>query len=73
VVSGERSQTVLKRINALIKDTLRTPFEGLGKPKPLKADLSGYWSRRVDSEHRQVYEVTETDIVIIACRFHYEE
>ncbi|MFQ5592600.1 MAG: Txe/YoeB family addiction module toxin [Anaerolineae bacterium] len=69
----EKDRRLLKRINALIKDTLRTPFEGLGKPKPLKADLSGYWSRRIDSEHRLVYEVTETDIVIIACRFHYEE
>ena len=69
----EKDRRLLKRINALIKDSMRTPFEGLGKPKPLKADLSGYWSRRINSEHRLVYEITETDIVIIACRYHYEE
>jgi len=69
----EKDRRLLKRINALVKDSMRTPFEGLGKPKPLKADLSGYWSRRINSEHRLVYEITETDIVIIACRYHYEE
>lgn len=67
----EKDRQLLKRINQLLKDTLRTPVEGLGKPEPLKADLSGYWSRRINSEHRLVYGVTQTDIVIISCRFHY--
>jgi toxin YoeB len=67
----EKDRQLLKRINQLIKDGLRTPFEGLGKPEPLKADLSGYWSRRIDDEHRLVYGVTKTDLVIISCRYHY--
>lgn len=67
----ERDRQLLKRINQLIKDTLRTPFEGPGKPEPLKADLSGYWSRRINDEHRMVYGVTKTDLVIISCRYHY--
>ncbi len=67
----EKDRQLLKRINQLIKDTLRTPFEGLGKPEPLKADLAGYWSRRINDEHRLVYGVTGTDLVIISCRYHY--
>jgi toxin YoeB len=67
----EKDRPVLKRLNQLIKDTVRTPFEGLGKPEPLKADLAGYWSRRITDEHRLVYGVTGTDLVIIACRHHY--
>ena len=67
----EKDRQLLKRINQLIKDTLRTPFEGLGKPEHLKADLSGYWSRRINDEHRLVYDVTKTDLVIISCRYHY--
>lgn len=62
---------LLKRINLLIQDILRTPFEGIGKPEPLKADLTGYWSRRVNDEHRLVYSATETEVVIVACRYHY--
>ena len=69
----EKDRQLLKRINQLIKDTLRTPFEGLGKPEPLKADLSGYWSRRINDEHRLVYGVTKTDLVIFSCRYHYTE
>jgi toxin YoeB len=68
----EKDRRLLKRINALIKDTLRSPFEGLGKPEPLKADLSGYWSRRIDNEHRLVYSVRSDQLVIIACRYHYD-
>ncbi len=60
----------LKRINALIKDTIRNPFEGLGKPEPLKSELSGYWSRRITSEHRLVYRSSNTALVIISCRYH---
>jgi toxin YoeB len=69
----EKDRPLLKRINQLLKDTLRTPFEGLGKPEPLKADLSGYWSRRINDEHRLVYGVTQTDLVIISCRYHYAQ
>jgi toxin YoeB len=61
----------LKRINALIKETSRTPFEGTGKPEPLRNELSGWWSRRIDQEHRLVYRVTETALEIIQCRLHY--
>jgi toxin YoeB len=67
----EKDRQLLKRINQLIKDALRTPFEGLGKPEPLKADLAGYWSRRINDEHRLVYGLTDTDLVIISCRYHY--
>jgi toxin YoeB len=63
----------LKRINALIKDTIRNPFEGLGKPEPLKSELSGYWSRRITSEHRLVYRSSNTALVIISCRYHYHK
>lgn len=61
----------LKRINALIKDIGRQPFEGLGAPEPLKHGLSGYWSRRIDREHRLVYKVTDDTIFIVQCRYHY--
>lgn len=67
----EKDRQLLKRINQLIKDTLRTPFDGIGKPEALKADLSGYWSRRINDEHRLVYEVRKTELVIISCRYHY--
>jgi toxin YoeB len=50
---------------------MRSPFEGIGKPEPLKADLTGYWSRRINDEHRLIYSATATEIVIIACRYHY--
>lgn len=64
---------LLKRINTLIKDTLRSPFDGVGKPEPLKANLSGYWSRRITAEHRLVYGVDAHEITIISCRFHYPQ
>ncbi|MGF1499016.1 MAG: Txe/YoeB family addiction module toxin [Elainellaceae cyanobacterium] len=63
---------LLKKISALIKDIQRSPFDGLGKPEPLKANLSGYWSRRINSEHRLVYEIKDDSIVIVACRYHYQ-
>jgi len=59
------------RIVKLIKDIERDPFVGLGKPEPLKHDLAGLWSRRITDEHRLVYKVTEAEIVIVSCRFHY--
>jgi toxin YoeB len=62
---------VLKRINALIKDISRQPFGGIGDPEPLKHHWSGYWSRRIDLEHRLVYKVSDGEIVIVQCRYHY--
>jgi toxin YoeB len=61
----------LKRINALIKNIIREPFSGLGDPEPLKHHWSGYWSRRIDREHRLVYKVTDTATIIVQCRYHY--
>lgn len=64
---------LLKRINQLIADIDRNGHEGIGKPEPLRSDLSGYWSRRINSEHRLVYRIDEDDTVhVVACRFHYE-
>ncbi len=62
---------VLRRLNELIKAAARDPFEGIGKPEPLRHQLQGYWSRRISDEHRLVYTVSEDDLIIIACRFHY--
>ena len=64
-------RNLLKRVNLLIQDALRSPFEGLGKPEPLKANLAGYWSRRINDEHRLVYRTTAKKPHIIACRYHY--
>jgi len=69
----ENDPKLLKRINELIKDTKREPFKGLGKPEPLKVDLAGYWSRRINDEHRLVYGVSAAELVIISCRFHYHK
>ena len=66
-----QDRKTLKRINKLIIDTQRTPFKGIGKPEPLKENLSGFWSRRIDDTHRLVYAVDENEITIIACRYHY--
>ena len=67
---GQDKKTI-KRINKLINETKRSPFEGIGKPEPLKENLSGFWSRRIDETNRLVYAVTETHLTIISCRFHY--
>ncbi|MCK5171536.1 MAG: Txe/YoeB family addiction module toxin [Bacteroidales bacterium] len=64
---------MLKKINDLIKDIQRNPYEGIGKPEPLKYDLSGYWSRRIDREHRLVYKVDENEIRIYSCKYHYDK
>ncbi len=61
-----------RKIIALIKDIQHTPFSGLGKPEPLRHELQGYWSRRINDEHRLVYKVTDDDIIIAACKYHYE-
>ena len=67
----QQDRKLLKRINQLIQEILRTPFEGIGKPEPLRGDLSGCWSRRINDEHRLVDIVKAQDITLLACRFHY--
>ena len=66
-----RDRKTLKRINRLIEAVKREPFSGIGKPEPLKENLAGFWSRRIDESNRLVYVVEETDLVIISCRYHY--
>ncbi len=61
----------LKRINRLINETLRDPIAGIGNPEPLKHELKGFWSRRIDREHRLVYTYTEKELLIVGCRYHY--
>ena len=68
-----QDRKTLKRINLLIKDISRSPFEGLDKPEPLKGTLTGFWSRRIDEENRLVYVVEEKVIILISCRGHYED
>ena len=67
----QNDKKVLKKINKLIKEIMKDPFEGAGKPEPLKFDLSGFWSRRIDQEHRIVYRVEKNDLHILTCRYHY--
>lgn len=67
----ETDKATLRKLNALIKECRRHPFEGTGKPEPLKGDLSGFWSRRIDREHRLVYRATPTALEIVQCRYHY--
>ena len=62
----------LKKINELLKDIARNPFSGLGKPEPLKHKYSGFWSRRIDDEHRLIYKCENDEIQIVKCRFHYD-
>ena len=62
----------VKRINKLLKDISRTPFSGIGKSEPLKHKYSGFWSRRIDSEHRLIHKYEEDEILIFKCRFHYD-
>lgn len=64
-------KVILKRVNLLIKDIIREPFAGIGKPEPLKHGLSGFWSRRITDEHRIVYKVTAEDLQIAQLRYHY--
>ncbi len=67
----KNDKKILKRINKLIKEISRAPFEGIGKPEPLKHSLSGCWSRRINDEHRIVYAVEGKTIIVIQCRYHY--
>lgn len=66
-----QDKKTLKRINKLIIDTERSPFEGIGEPEPLKENLSGFWSRRIDDTNRLVYVVDDNALTIISCRYHY--
>jgi toxin YoeB len=68
----QQDKKLHKKIIELIRDINRSPFAGLGKPESLKHEFSGYWSRRISDEHRLVYKVTETEIIVISCRYHYE-
>lgn len=67
----DSDKQILKKINQLIKDIKRSPFDGIGKPEPLRHELSGFCSRRISDEHRLVYEIYENSIAIASCRFHY--
>ncbi|MCB0806863.1 MAG: Txe/YoeB family addiction module toxin [Bacteroidales bacterium] len=62
----------VKKINDLLKDIARNPFTGPGKPEPLKHKYKGFWSRRIDNEHRLIYAVRDDEILIAKCRFHYD-
>lgn len=67
----KQDQKTLKRINKLIGETMRIPFEGIGKPEPLRENLAGFWSRRIDDTNRLVYAVDDVYLTIISCRYHY--
>ena len=68
----KEDKRILTKINQLIKEIQRTPFEGRGNPEPLKYDLAGMWSRRIDREHRLVYQVFNNEILIYSCKYHYD-
>tara|TARA_B110001450_G_scaffold229127_1_gene229498 strand:+ start:501 stop:767 length:267 start_codon:yes stop_codon:yes gene_type:complete len=68
-----QDRKTLKRINKLIMDAQRSPFEGIGKPEPLKENLAGFWSRRIDDSNRLVYAVDNHQITVISCRYHYDK
>lgn len=62
----------IKRINELLRDIARNPYEGIGKPEPLKFNYAGFWSRRIDEEHRLIYRVVNDEVQIVKCRYHYD-
>ncbi len=68
----KQDKKTLKRINQLIKDIQRNPFDGIGKPEPLKGNLTGFYSRRIDDKHRLVYAVKNDTVIIFSCKGHYE-
>ena len=68
-----QDKKTLKRINTLIEATAREPFAGLGKPEALRGELSGYWSKRIDDVKRLVYQVTDDELIIFKCRYHYRD
>lgn len=67
----QADKAALKKINHLIKECMRTPYSGIGKPEPLKFDLTGTWSRRINQEHRLVYKIEDGNLIILQCRYHY--
>ncbi|MBV5348514.1 Txe/YoeB family addiction module toxin [bacterium] len=69
----KEDKKMVAKINELIRDIQRTPYEGKGKPEPLRYDLAGFWSRRIDLEHRLVYQYREDQLLIYSCRYHYEK
>lgn len=68
---AKTDKKLFERLRRLITETAKNPFDGIGKPEPLKADLKGYWSRRINDEHRLVYKITDEQIIIVACKYHY--
>lgn len=68
----KNDKKILGKINDLLKDISRTPFDGIGKPEALKYKYKGFWSRRIDGEHRLIYQVRDEEILIVKCRFHYD-
>ncbi|MFM9899943.1 MAG: Txe/YoeB family addiction module toxin [Polaromonas sp.] len=68
----QADKQILRKVNSLIRDMQRDPFEGIGKPEQLKQNLSGFWSRRITEEHRIVYRVEDDDLIIAQCRGHYD-
>ena len=68
----EEDKKTLKRINLLLKDVERHPFEGIGKPEPLRGELSGFWSRRIDEKNRLLYQVSRDSLEILSCKGHYD-
>ncbi len=69
----EKDRKILQRVNDVIRDALRNRFSGIGKPEPLKKNLEGWWSRRITQEHRLIYRVEGDSLLILQCRFHYED
>ena len=67
----QNDKAMLRKINQLIKEISRTPFEGTGKPEPLKESLAGFWSRRINLEHRLVYKFENESVIVLQCRYHY--
>ena len=68
----ETDKKMVRRINELLKDISRDPFSGMGKPEPLKYKYKGFWSRRINEEHRLIYQVRENEVLIAKCRYHYD-
>ena len=68
-----QDKKTLKRINALLKDISRSPYEGIGKPEPLTGNLAGFWSRRINDNDRLIYKIDDENIYVLACRYHYSD
>ncbi|MBA2645802.1 MAG: Txe/YoeB family addiction module toxin [Pyrinomonadaceae bacterium] len=69
---AKTDKKLFERIRPIIVETAKTPFDGIGKPEPLKHELKGYWSRRISDEHRLVYKVTDEHLIIVSCKYHHE-